>query len=451
MRKFFYISALLLAVVACKSTAGEDGSGVPPEEFDKARQALERAEQVRASEYEPELMAEAYAAMENAQTGTKSQDIRTSLAEATDKANQAFDLSKGRYARDLVAQLEEVDAQLRKMEADKYEPSKYRSFQSTVAESKQLIEAGDFDEGLLLQSAAFTEATKLKRDLREFFRWIEILVRDTRNYLATGAEEEIYKWSGDEYRSAEALLERGQQEFDDYQLKPSEASLLEARFLAKSALTLGKERQRQEAVDRQLQAVLSDLENSSTLDVLNEEGQVVDGTAWSGRGYLEANPLKELEAQAYDGDESKYGDFFEEEAELIEEEEEELQEYYGSTVSSDLMETKEEPMGSPLEMAKELWRQAVVERNEGNYDKAEELLVQADAYLAVHKASAVGKTYTVVRRPVNTDSLWRISGYDFIYDNPFLWPLIWERNQKDIPNPDLIYPGQVLVIPPLKP
>ncbi len=58
-------------------------------------------------------------------------------------------------------------------------------------------------------------------------------------------------------------------------------------------------------------------------------------------------------------------------------------------------------------------------------------------------------TYVVRLIPERRDCLWRIAGYPFIYNNPYLWPLIWIANLDIITNPDLIYPGQVLVIPPL--
>lgn len=65
-------------------------------------------------------------------------------------------------------------------------------------------------------------------------------------------------------------------------------------------------------------------------------------------------------------------------------------------------------------------------------------------------------TYTVVKG----DCLWKIAGMKNIYGNSRLWPAIWDANKsgvvsapprvaKTIPNPNLIYPGQVLKIPTL--
>jgi len=45
------------------------------------------------------------------------------------------------------------------------------------------------------------------------------------------------------------------------------------------------------------------------------------------------------------------------------------------------------------------------------------------------------------------ECLWYIAGYSEVYGNPLKWPLIYKANKDKIKNPDLIYPGQVLVIP----
>jgi len=50
-------------------------------------------------------------------------------------------------------------------------------------------------------------------------------------------------------------------------------------------------------------------------------------------------------------------------------------------------------------------------------------------------------------RVVKGECLWFIAGYDQIYANPLQWPLIYKANMDKIKNPDLIYPGQVFIIP----
>lgn len=50
--------------------------------------------------------------------------------------------------------------------------------------------------------------------------------------------------------------------------------------------------------------------------------------------------------------------------------------------------------------------------------------------------------YTVVKG----DCLWNIAKKDYIYNDPFKWPRIYEANKDKIKDPDLIYPKQVFKI-----
>jgi nucleoid-associated protein YgaU len=45
------------------------------------------------------------------------------------------------------------------------------------------------------------------------------------------------------------------------------------------------------------------------------------------------------------------------------------------------------------------------------------------------------------------ECLWWIAEYVQIYNDPFMWPLIYKANRGQINNPNLIYPGQVFDIP----
>ncbi|TGK04798.1 lipoprotein LipL71 [Leptospira semungkisensis] len=56
----------------------------------------------------------------------------------------------------------------------------------------------------------------------------------------------------------------------------------------------------------------------------------------------------------------------------------------------------------------------------------------------------------VVRKKVPADCLWRISAYKQHYGTSKLWKRIYDANRGKIKNPNLIYPKQVLLIPPAK-
>jgi nucleoid-associated protein YgaU len=57
-------------------------------------------------------------------------------------------------------------------------------------------------------------------------------------------------------------------------------------------------------------------------------------------------------------------------------------------------------------------------------------------------------TYTVGTWAEDRDCLWNIAGKEQTYGDPLMWPKIWLANNEQIRNPDLIFPGQVLTIPP---
>ncbi len=48
---------------------------------------------------------------------------------------------------------------------------------------------------------------------------------------------------------------------------------------------------------------------------------------------------------------------------------------------------------------------------------------------------------------VKGECLWKIAEYPNIYNDPFMWPLIYKANRDQIKDPDLIYPDQVFKIP----
>jgi hypothetical protein len=65
--------------------------------------------------------------------------------------------------------------------------------------------------------------------------------------------------------------------------------------------------------------------------------------------------------------------------------------------------------------------------------------------MAVYKAEydALPVTNTVTKG----ECLWWISEYKHVYNDPFMWPLIYKANRDKIKNPDLIYPGQQFDVP----
>lgn len=119
--------------------------------------------------------------------------------------------------------------------------------------------------------------------------------------------------------------------------------------------------------------------------------------------------------------------------------------------------------------ASELYQQAMTKKNESEALILKEKLEEADPLLdegielaleaieaakikfeAQEKQVEVTKVmdfYVVRLIPNRRDCLWRIAEYDFVYGDPLKWEAIYEANSDKIKDPNLIYPGQKLLLP----
>ena len=93
---------------------------------------------------------------------------------------------------------------------------------------------------------------------------------------------------------------------------------------------------------------------------------------------------------------------------------------------------------------------SLTDAQKAELEKAKGAIKRNDGELAYNTASALlaelqAKT-SVSYMVEKGDSLWRISGKDTIYGNPYQWPLIYKANADQIKDADLIYPGQDLSI-----
>jgi nucleoid-associated protein YgaU len=175
---------------------------------------------------------------------------------------------------------------------------------------------------------------------------------------------------------------------------------------------------------------MQSLQDASKLTVVTEDGTVVKPQNWT-----EEDFLKEIDQ--------------------LMQQEQQNQKDSGTGSHSMLLPADQatavmadETTGSLLQQARDLWVQGLKEKAAGNFDKALDYFNEAQRYIDIYKSYAVKGVYTVRLIPDRRDCLWRIAEYKDIYGDPFKWPNIWRRNRKLIQNPDLVYPGWQLVIPP---
>lgn len=417
---------------------GEAVAPVTDEEIRQARNAIARAREADAVYYDPTTLKQAEDALNAALLARQSDPTtaRKHLARTIERANTAFDNSVAKAAQELAERAEGLNKQLLAISADKFLPSEYNAAVAGVPETQKLFYAGKLVEAREQAYTTLADMSNLLERLRERQRWIEVLKRDINQYLKEAEELDAHVLAPLKFQRANGLYLEGIEAYQQYQLFESEELLGKAREEALALIQLAKssgEEQKKKA-QALMMGVMKELEDASDLTVVTDDGTLITPEDWSGEDFIE-------ETVGEDDDQSLLNPpdlHLPAERVLIPE---------GAFVAV-LGDAVEDNL---LAQAKELWKEGVVEWNNGNYSLAEEYFNESRKLIEVYKAQAVNPDYPiyVVRLiPERRDCLWRIAEYSYIYSNPYMWPKIWRRNRKLIQHPDLIYPGWKLVIPP---
>lgn len=424
---------LPLSLVYCATTPpGMEGatdpsgasavSGNLAEELRQARVAIARAAEADAETYDPVTLQEARDALAEGERLQSSDPkaAREALMLASLKANTAYQNALGLAQRALDLQMTDLLEQLRENQVDQFAPEEYADAVSAVTDARDLFAAGRLSDGADTASAAIARM-ELLRDMvaDQLARVLEL--KSASEGLMDRIEMEGSRLGADaQVTELQERYEAGKEALDRFALDDAERNFGAARSAGRAALpaTDGGGEVTMAQADELMRAVMNELEAASMLDVITDDEIVVEPAPWKGSPYLE-NGDAGLDAAARDA----------------------LQALIGAGV-------EDVPQHALLEHAKELWRLGVDRRNAGEYRRAVVYFERAQRYGAAFAEFAVTQIYTVRLIPERRESLWRIAEYDFIYGNPWLWPKIWHRNRKLIQNPDLIFPGWQLYIPP---
>jgi len=327
---------------------------------------------------------------------------------------------------------------LLKIKADKYTPKEFLLSQSQKDESIKAFEEGDFTKSLGIYRVAYTSMSNLYNSLSTNMGYIDNLLRIINNYRVEAKTIDVEKWAPTEYNLAvDSYITAQNLLYKEYDAVNGEAALRETLFLAKKAIEQARINIEVAKTDQEILDLMNQLESASTLTVLDREDNIISPEEWTGEVKLKEKPIEaKVEKEETSGltpiDLEKNVDV---EFPVIE----------GETGVLGIQETRR----TLLAEAKELWQLGIEARNSGDLVKAGEYLAKSKVYLDEYKSMAVDYIYTVVLNPEKRDCLWRIAEKEEFYGDPLLWQNIWERNKKLIQDPDLIYPGWKLIIPPL--
>ncbi len=252
---------------------------------------------------------------------------------------------------------------------------------------------------------------------------------------AKAAEADVYVPS--EYKSAEDMLNQAKDEVRQKEYKIARDSAIKTKGLADSAkehAITAKEKAKNEAngILADLKSAIDDADRAGARRFYPDDFRGLDNTlgelksAYQSEKYLDviskggtavakARKLADMSKVAAEEEARRKA---EEEARRREEEERRRAEDERRRVEEEARRKAEEA------------RQAEEARRAAEEEEA-------------RRRAAKPETYSVVRG----DCLWNVSKKDKIYDNPFMWPLIYKENRSQIRDPDLIFPKQELKVP----
>jgi nucleoid-associated protein YgaU len=403
-------------------------------EVDDARNALARAKEADADFWDPDNYDAARRLLDDGIDLRLSDPstAREKLDQSKIKANLAFDNSVARAGEQLAANMESARRRLLDLEADKFLPSDFVAATSGIEETKSLYASGDLSGARARAYKALKEMSDLRGRLETKLQTVRSLKYDTEQLMAQAEASDAYTWAPGQKDKVSGYYLKGLDAYKGYRLDDAEENFGAAKEAAKDTLRIAREskdttqaEEKKKAEALQVQ-VMKALQEASKLTVVTEDGTVIKPQNWT-----EEEFLKEIDKM--------------------------LQEEQANTPGGQSMALPaagqtavmaEDSAVSLLQQARDLWAQGLKEKAAGNYGKAQDYFNEAQRYIDIYKSYAVKGVYTVRLIPDRRDCLWRIAEYADIYGDPYLWPNIWRRNRKLIQNPDLIFPGWQLVIPP---
>ncbi|MGL4525147.1 MAG: LysM peptidoglycan-binding domain-containing protein [Spirochaetia bacterium] len=400
-------------------------------DFERFREAFLRAESVQAQTYANDLVEKAQTYMSDARLATKPEN-RTSLVNAAiDYLHQAYEKSLSPHSQTYIKKLQDLLHEMESADIAKYAQIEFKKIQSQVEKTIASIKKNHMnDETQFMFDRTwqnmqdFSKTTDMNLSIVSKFldmvreRCADLLPKNT-NINAAFSKAEI------------ALASAA--------LKESLDNLKEVMHLANKALATDEFFGRLKKVDTQLFLVKDELWKANRLFVIRAGGVIESPKPFNGDQYLSQNPLVESPSLPALFENKHYESL-------------ELVAYHivevGAPIPSKIEVAGEISTEGLFEQAISLWKDGVTLRNAGHLDEAIQYFEKSRDYLMAFKREAVSKVYTVQKRTSDKhDTLWRIAGFKDIYNNPYLWPLLWERNKTQIDDPDRLEPGQRLLIP----
>jgi hypothetical protein len=391
---------------------------VTDDEMQHAVDLINRAKQENAAKYDPENLKLAEDALKNAIDARM--DVvkaRGFLKKAEEYANKAYENSlKGQKIDKVMAKKDDVDklySELEALSGDKLLTEPYKESKKIYDQANDELKKEDYEKSYDTFVKCEKELTDLIAQAKDMRKYFEEKIELVKGLIGEADKLGARIYAKEDFEKANTSLEAGINTYTELKFDESKNQLTEAENAVNAAID-------------KTNFALKELKRKEAVKAIKEAGKSVEKA--SKQPVLNSGDKKENNQYKFEFNENDRSS--------------DLKKNLSNAPDENAVSFKEILAKSIeyIEKAKEAYR---IE----DYDLAIEYADTAKKLAESYKGSGVKTTYEVKFRKFAKDCLWRISGYSYIYNNPQLWPRIWKANKDIITNPDLIFPGQVLIIP----
>jgi len=393
------------------------GAPVTDEELQTVQAAIAEAEAAEADTYSPGPLNAARQGLADARPkGAAEPDAaRALLADALTQAHLARDTALKARLEALLAKIDQAVGRWNAVQGPDWDPEADLALLAQAGAAKDAVTA-DYTAGKPQADEALAALDAAVTRVADRLTALLTLRSDAQKALDEADAAEAYVWVPDQVETANGAFFQGTAAYKKFQGDAAEEAWNTALFEARSAVEKSQQALARKQTEQLMLDTMKKLEHASGKTIVDPNDNIIAPEPWDGRKELEKLQAKPVSLVI--------------------------------PTDGSVVVLGEKQRVTYLDDAKAQWAAGVEAMNVGDLTLANESFLQAQKLIDTYLAMAVDKIYTVRLIPERRDSLWRISEYGDIFGTPWDWPKIWRRNQKLIQNPDLIYPGWQLIIPP---
>jgi hypothetical protein len=392
------------------TTNSTEKSKLTDQELKEAQDLIDRAIKYGAREYDPDNLNRAIEDLKNATEKNSSDFVkaREYLESSKDNANKAYENAlKGKA----LAKKDEADrlfAEAESIGADKFYKDEFKKSKDLYSQGENSFNEKKYEDAFNSYSDCKNSLDSLIASTKTMKSQFEDQIAKIKEILKEADDLGARQYAKEDFDKANSMLEDGINDYTKLNLESSKQNLDDAEKYGLSARDkariAAKERKRLEAIK-----------------AIKEAGRTIEDAS--------KKPSIDNKDQKQD---TKYKFEFDENDQNLKKSPDDTA---GMTYKDILAKSIEY-----IELAIQSYK-------DEEYDQAIKYAEMAKRFALAYQGEGIKTTYMVRLIPQRRDCLWRIAEYPSIYNNPFLWPRIWKANKKMILNPDLIFPGQIFLIP----